>query len=206
MKQTLIGVLLLLILGGLAYWALMQNDANEPAPQLTDETEAPAQPAPEDVAEVPAVPADYVGLSEAEAEALAAANEVPFRVVERDGEMLSVTKDYRPGRINAVVSDEVVVSYTVEGSGEPMELDKGGEQGDPNANKYDFGDPPAAVDAHDAIIGMSQAEAEAYAAEVGVPFRIGSVDGQARPVTMDYRPGRITASTVAGVVTEYTVE
>jgi hypothetical protein len=196
MKQTLMGILLLLILAGLVYWALMQNAAQEPAEEPGDETtELPAEPAADDVAAVPAEPTadDYVGLSEAEAEALAAANEVPFRVVERDGEMLMVTEDWRPGRINAVVKNGTVVSYTVEGSDvPPTDMDKG--------------EPAADAGTHDAIIGMTVAEAEAYAAENEVPFRIGSVDGEARPVTMDYRPGRITASVVDGLVTDYSVE
>ncbi len=56
------------------------------------------------------------------------------------------------------------------------------------------------------IIGMTIQDAEIYAQEKGVDFRIGSVDGQDRPVTLDYRVGRITASVEDGVVTSYTVE
>ncbi len=58
----------------------------------------------------------YVGLSEADAEAKAAADGVPFRVVMRDGEPQMVTMDYRPGRINATVENDIVISYEVEGS------------------------------------------------------------------------------------------
>ena len=57
-----------------------------------------------------------------ETEALAATNvaaiKLPFRVVERDGMPLPVTMDYRPGRVNAHVANNVVVGYTVEGSTE----------------------------------------------------------------------------------------
>src|SRR6056297_737386 len=115
MKQVLIMVLGLAVVAGIIYWLLMQNATNEPAPQPTDETEAPAQPAPEDVADVPTAPTDYVGLSEAEAVVFAEENNVPFRVVERDGEMLPTTRDYRPGRINATVEAGTVVAYEVEG-------------------------------------------------------------------------------------------
>ena len=63
----------------------------------------------------PVAPADYVGLSVAEAKALAAANGVPFRVVFRDGEHLPVTMDFVVGRVNAAVQNNVVVGYSVEG-------------------------------------------------------------------------------------------
>jgi len=191
MKQTLLLLLAVVVVVGGGYWLLSQSTGEAPAtsPDETSETEAPAQPAPEDVADVPTAPTDYVGLSEAEAVVFAEENNVPFRVVERDGEMLMLTEDWRPGRINAVVEDGVVVSYTVEGSESAPELDKGDAAG-----------------THEAIIGMTVAEAEAYAAANEVPFRIGSVDGEARPVTMDYRPGRITADVVDDVVTDYSVE
>ncbi len=60
----------------------------------------------------------YLGLTVADAEAKAAADGVPFRVVMRDGESLPVTMDYRPGRINATVESDIVISYEVEGSEE----------------------------------------------------------------------------------------
>src|SRR6056297_3744468 len=186
MKQTLLLLLAVVVIVGGGYWLLSQSTGEAPAtsPDETSETEAPAQPAPEDVADVPTAPTDYVGLSEAEAVVFAEENNVPFRVVERDGEMLMLTEDWRPGRINAVVEDGVVVSYTVEGSESAPELDKGDDA--PTT------DAATAAGEHDVIIGMTETEAEAYAAANEVPFRIGSVDGEVRPVTMDYRPGRIT--------------
>lgn len=57
---------------------------------------------------------DFIGLSETEAETLAQENDVPFRVVSRDGEPLPVTMDYRPGRINADIQDGIVASFSVE--------------------------------------------------------------------------------------------
>jgi hypothetical protein len=143
----------------------------------------------------PAADQDYVGLTEAAAAVLAEANGVPFRVVERDGMMLPTTRDYRPGRINATVAEGVVVSYTIE----EAEMDKGSIEPIPVDN-------PGSMSEHDEIIGMTEAEAKAYADAQSVPFRIGSIDGEVLPVTMDYRPGRITATLVSGVVTNYTVE
>lgn len=193
MKQALIWILLLAVVAGLAYWLISQNGNDESALEPVDTTEEPTT-APEDTSAQPTdeTVSDYIGLSEADAAALAAQNDVPFRVVERDGEMLPTTRDYRPGRINAVVVDGIVTAYTVEGSEDAPVLDKGEEQ--------------SGTGTHDAIIGLTQADAEAYAETNEVPFRIGSVDGEARPVTMDYRPGRITAELMDGVVTGYSVE
>jgi hypothetical protein len=64
---------------------------------------------------VPATSSDYIGMNETEAAALAKERNVLFRVVERDGQPLPATMDWRPGRINASVSDGIVTGYTVEG-------------------------------------------------------------------------------------------
>lgn len=69
----------------------------------------------------------------------------------------------------------------------------------------DDADAPT-LEAQDELIGMTVAEAEAYAAANNTTFRIGSIDGEFMAVTMDYRPGRITASVEKGVVVDYTVE
>lgn len=59
--------------------------------------------------------AEYVGLTVEEAQILARTMNVPFRVVMKDGEPLPATMDYRIGRINAAIENNVVVSYDVEG-------------------------------------------------------------------------------------------
>ncbi len=59
--------------------------------------------------------ADYKGLTVAEAEKLAKKNEVDFRISEKDGEAQILTADLVPGRINAIVKNDTVVDYTVEG-------------------------------------------------------------------------------------------
>lgn len=208
MNRTLILILGGVLALGLLVWVLLPEETVAPTPadpvtvtEPGDGTSPVGDPTP-----------DYTGLSEAAAEGLAVENGVPFRVVERDGEMLPTTRDYRPGRINATVEAGVVTSYVVEGELEPVS-DGGKKQGDPDANKYDFGDPVVspvdgvtATGAHDEIIGMTEAQAQAYAEAAEVPFRVGFRDGEPLPLTMDYRPGRITASIEDGVVTEYTVE
>ena len=57
---------------------------------------------------------DFTWLSEDEASELASSNNIPFRVVMRDDEMLPVTMDYVPGRINAQVENGIVTSVSVE--------------------------------------------------------------------------------------------
>ena len=57
---------------------------------------------------------DYIGLWVEDAQAKAQENNTTLRVVEQDGTPLPATKDYRPGRINAVTQDGIIVSYTVE--------------------------------------------------------------------------------------------
>jgi hypothetical protein len=61
----------------------------------------------------------FVGLTETQARASARSRNVPFRVVHRNGKDLAVTFDFRRGRVNAEVRENVVVAYSVEG--EPSE-------------------------------------------------------------------------------------
>jgi beta-phosphoglucomutase-like phosphatase (HAD superfamily) len=55
-------------------------------------------------------------------------------------------------------------------------------------------------------VGMTTSEAQAAAKENGVPFRIGMLDGDLQLVTLDYRPGRITAEVENDIVVNYSVE
>lgn len=52
-----------------------------------------------------------------------------------------------------------------------------------------------------ALLGMSQAQAEAAATEAGYTVRIASVDGEGRAMTMDYRFDRINIELEGGLVT-----
>ncbi len=178
MNNKNITLLVIVMIVAIGYLYFMSNEAA--APTTTDQTEETAQ-------------ADYIGLTTTEATAKAELDETMFRVVEVDGEPQPTTKDFRPGRINAAVANDVVVSYEVEGSNPPMD------------------EPPATPSElvptnNDLIIGMTTAEAEAYAQDNDVMFRIGAIDGEFLPVTMDYRVGRITASITDGIVTDYSVE
>jgi hypothetical protein len=53
---------------------------------------------------------------------------------------------------------------------------------------------------------MSVVNAAELAEEKWDIFRVVNIDGEPQPVTMDYRPGRINASIVDGVVTEFYIE
>jgi DNA polymerase II large subunit len=213
MKNALILLLIFVVVVGVGAWFIF---ANQTPAEPTESTESmPSEATATNTTETTDSMSgdtnqaeDYIGLTVAEAEALATANDEPFRVVERDGEMLPTTRDYRPGRINATVEDGTVVAYEVEGA---EAEGQGVGEGDPDANRDDFGEPttpsPDTEEGqHDEILGMTVAEAEAYAEAKEVPFRVGTVDGEPRGLTMDYRPGRITADVKDGVVTDYSVE
>lgn len=196
------GVMLIVVIG-VGFWYLGQSTA--PKTDVTlDETGVVASPKTSEPGTAP--PADdYIGQTEDEAEELAASKGVPFRVVERDGEMLPTTRDFLVGRINAVVEAGIVTSYTVEGNAE-VEAPPATSPEEESDTAADGDSMPDGTGMHDAIIGMTVAAAEAYAEESAVSFRIGFLDGQALPVTMDYRPGRITANIDKGIVTSYSVE
>ncbi len=145
---------------------------------------------------------DYTGLTVPKAEEIAVARQEPFRVIEIDGEPQPTTRDFQAGRINATVNNGIITSFSMESNE------------DTNVNQDDTPEPvperegaaEVTAGAHDAIIGMLLAEAQAYAASNDIAFRVGIVDGVGQPVTMDYLPGRITAATEADIVVGYTVE
>jgi hypothetical protein len=60
----------------------------------------------------PAKPETYTGHSLDEASRFAAQHGVTWRVVERDGEALMATMDYRPDRLNFSVRDGTVIKTT----------------------------------------------------------------------------------------------
>jgi len=53
---------------------------------------------------------------------------------------------------------------------------------------------------------MTIIQAENYAENNNVDFRVGTIDGEPMPVTLDFRPGRITAEIQNDLVIGYTVE
>lgn len=56
----------------------------------------------------------YTWLSVEQAQVLAQENGVPFRIVEQDWDFLPVTMDYRPGRINARIENNIVIGFDIE--------------------------------------------------------------------------------------------
>ena len=54
------------------------------------------------------------------------------------------------------------------------------------------------------LVGKTVPQARAAARLEGYDFRVVSVDGESRPVTMDYNPQRLNATVVDGRVTEVT--
>lgn len=58
---------------------------------------------------------EYIGLSENDAFVLAKESHVTARVVERNGESLPMTMDYRQGRHNLYIRDDKVYKVDVEG-------------------------------------------------------------------------------------------
>jgi len=55
------------------------------------------------------------------------------------------------------------------------------------------------------LVGMSVDDAEAATTEAGFEFRVVSVDGEERPVTMDYRPDRVNVAVEDDKVVRVTV-
>ncbi|NNE74859.1 MAG: hypothetical protein HKN26_14435 [Acidimicrobiales bacterium] len=93
------------------------SDASEPGenpgttpPTTPVETTTAPEPGPKGKTAEKAT--DYIGLSEADAEALADENDVPLRVVHRDGEDFAVTLDYQEDRVNITVIDDIVTDAT----------------------------------------------------------------------------------------------
>lgn len=66
-------------------------------------------------------------------------------------------------------------------------------------------DPPNTSAVSAVLVGLRQGEAEARAQEAGYTTRIASVDGQPRPLTMDYSVSRINLELVDGKVVSVTV-
>jgi hypothetical protein len=87
-------------------------------------------------------------------------------------------------------------------------FDTDGEQlslrtGDTVVLRYALEDTAAVYGA--SLVGKTIAKARIAAADEGYEFRVVSVDGQSKPVTMDYRPDRLNATVVDGRVVEVTV-
>ncbi len=87
-------------------------------------------------------------------------------------------------------------------------FDADGEQlflrtGDTVVLRYALEDTAAVFGA--TLVGKKTAKARTAATDEGYDFRVVSVDGESKPVTMDYRPDRLNATVVDGRVVEVTV-
>jgi hypothetical protein len=218
-KNIIIPLLIIIIVFG-AYTLFVNDDVSVPATVETatstvNETVTPVRT--ETPEETVGIIKDYVGMTVAEASSVAIANDTMFRVVEIDGEPQMVTEDFRVGRINAVVVDGVVITYSIEG--ENVTGESQAEKTDGHNNPYfaengmqgempTVQNPPEDTDPneHDEIIGMSTVAAKEYAQTNEVDFRIGRVDGEAMALDGDFKPGRITADVEKDVVVRYTIE
>ena len=126
----------------------------------------------------------WVGLTENEAAAQAADQGVSFRVIKRDGTDQPVTRDLRPGRINATIHEGHVMAVSIEPAGSIVE-------GTTDVRGI-------------ALLGMPADLAVQTSREQGMPLRIVSVDGQTNAMTMDYMPDRLNATIINGVVVALT--
>lgn len=87
-------------------------------------------------------------------------------------------------------------------------FDADGEQlwlrtGDTSILRYGLEDSAAVFGS--SLVGKSVAKARKAAGDEGYEWRVVSVDGEGRPVTMDYRPDRLNATVEDGRVVEVTV-
>jgi len=55
-----------------------------------------------------------IGMNTSQAFEFAESRAVPIRIISQDGESFAVTADYRPGRINIIVVEDIVTEFTVE--------------------------------------------------------------------------------------------
>lgn len=90
------------------------TDPTIPSDDDTDTTEPPSQPA--DDLPIPGsslTTAAFVGLTEADAAALAEQNGLPWRTVRIDDEHLAVTMDFSESRLNFGLDDGVVTEVSL---------------------------------------------------------------------------------------------
>ena len=61
-------------------------------------------------------------------------------------------------------------------------------------------EPQPVADGDGAFVGLPLKEAESLAEDRELPHRVVKVDGESKPVTMDYRPDRLNFTIEKGVV------
>lgn len=124
---------------------------------------------------------EWFGLNVADARKKAVESDLPFRVIKVDGNYLPITKDHRPGRINAHVITDKIVAIQIEGQSHSI--------------------VEGVIDlSHLSFLGLSEEEAIAHAKLHGLPFRIVIRNGRSYGVTMDYIKNRANAVIVDGKI------
>jgi len=120
---------------------------------------------------------EWFGLTLAEAERKASREDLEFRVVKADGKYLSLTKDFRPERINAHIMGNKLVAVEIEGMSHTI--------------------AEGVIDLrHLFYLGLTEKEAINRAKLNGRPFRVVIRNGKPNPVTMDYIKNRANAVVV----------
>ncbi len=109
-----------------------------------------------------------------------------FRVISVNWEARPATMDYRPWRINASTVRGVVTEYYIEWESEWVEAPK--------------------QSAEELYIGLTLEQAQMLAVKNGTTLRAVSINWEPQATTRDYRPGRINAIIVEGLVSDFTVE
>jgi hypothetical protein len=157
----------------------------------------------------------YLGLTVAEALAQAEASDTLFRVVEQDGQPLPATMDYRPGRINAIVINDILIDLTIEGINDTTEetpitnkeVNTTTDHHTTNPSDDMLRNIPPINEAdYDFLMGLTEAEALAQAEANNIPARVVARDDQLFPVTSDLQHGRANLTITDGIVTKVDVE
>ena len=76
--------------------------------------------------------------------------------------------------------------------------------GPPSSASGDCPEEPTEESADELLVGLTEAEATEAAEACGWILRVGRVDGEDRPVTLDFRPNRVTVEITDGDVTAIT--
>ena len=121
----------------------------------------------------------WFGLSERAAVTKAFEQGLSFRVVEKDGKPLPITRDFQKGRLNVHLLHGLVVYMHIEGTSE--------SEGTRNLELLPY-------------LGLSVEQATALAKSVEVPMRVTVRDGKGLPVTADMILDRVNLVIRAGMV------
>ncbi len=118
----------------------------------------------------------YIGLSIKAAQEKAQKDNRDFRIVEIDGKVQAVTMDYRSGRLNAIIKNDVVIKITIEWQ---------------EGKEY---------------IGLTIEDAKKEANDKKAILRVIEIDGKIQSQWDDFQSGRINVSVLSGIVINASIE